>query len=144
MQNKIKIIGGDFKEELIEQIIATKYINENDKVLEIGGNIGRNSMIIASLLNKTENLTVMETDPETFKMLKHNKEINNMNFKIINAGLSKKKLLQNSWDTYYSDSIENKHNYFEVNNITYQDLINKTGGDFNVLVLDCEGAFIIY
>lgn len=141
LQNKIKITGGDFKEELIEQIIATKYINENDKVLEIGGNIGRNSMIIASLLNKTENLTVMETDQKTFKILKHNKEINNMNFKIINAGLSKKKLLQNSWDTYYSDSIENKHNYFKVNNITYQDLINKTGGDFNVLVLDCEGAF---
>ena len=141
LQNKLKITGGDFKEELVEQIIATKYINENDKVLEIGGNIGRNSMIIASLLNKTENLTVMETDPETFKMLKHNKEINNMNFKIINAGLSKKKLLQNLWDTYYSDSLENKHNYFEVNNITYQDLINKTGGDFNVLVLDCEGAF---
>jgi len=141
LQNKLKITGGDFKEELVEQIIATKYINENDKVLEIGGNIGRNSMIIASLLNKPENLTVMETDPESFKILKHNKEINNMNFKIINAGLSKKKLLQNSWDTYYSDSIEHKHDYFEVNNITYQDLINKTGGDFNVLVLDCEGAF---
>ena len=141
LQNKIKITGGDFKEELIEQIIATKYINENDKVLEIGGNIGRNSMIIASLLNNHENLTVMETDPKSFKILKYNKEINNMNFKIINAGLSNKKLVQNSWDTYYDDTNKNNDNFFHVNNITYNDLLKITETDYNVLVLDCEGAF---
>ena len=141
LQNKLKITGGHFSEELVEQIIATKYINENDKVLEIGGNIGRNSMIIASLLNKPENLTVLETDPKSFEILKHNKEINNLNFKVINAGLSNYKLMQNSWDTYYDDSYENKDNFFQVNNITYKDLIKITGTDYNVLVLDCEGAF---
>ena len=42
---------GSFQDELPEQKMAIRYLTGNEKVLEIGGNIGRNSLVIASLIN---------------------------------------------------------------------------------------------
>jgi predicted O-methyltransferase YrrM len=36
-----------------------KYLDSNSKVLELGGNIGRVSLIIASILNNDKNLVVI-------------------------------------------------------------------------------------
>ena len=44
IHSKLKIKHGSFDEELPEQKMAVKYLNGNEKVLEIGGNIGRNSL----------------------------------------------------------------------------------------------------
>jgi len=48
------------------------YIKPNDCVLEIGGNIGRNSCVIGKLLSDSRNLLVVESDPESVYKLEEN------------------------------------------------------------------------
>ena len=64
LHNKLQIRHGDFNSELPEQMMAINHITGNEKVLEIGGNIGRNSLIIASLLKDSRNLVTLESDAE--------------------------------------------------------------------------------
>jgi hypothetical protein len=49
IHSKLNIKYGTFNEELPEQKTAVRYLSGNEKVLEIGANIGRNSLIIANL-----------------------------------------------------------------------------------------------
>ena len=53
---------GSLLDEFPEQFMTIQYLTGNEKVLEIGGNFGRNSMIIAYLLNNSTNYVVMESD----------------------------------------------------------------------------------
>ena len=70
IQNEIIINHGNDNnkdDELPEQLMITflevTFINPNDIVLEIGGNIGRNSYVIGKILNDRKNLMVIESDP---------------------------------------------------------------------------------
>jgi FkbM family methyltransferase len=119
--------------------MAVKYLTGNEKVLEIGGNIGRNSLIISSLLKDPTNFVTMESDSNIAKQLTENRNLNNMNFNIENAALSNRKLIQKGWDTIPSDEILPGYN--SVNTITLTELYSKYNIDFDTLVLDCEGAF---
>lgn len=141
IQSGLKLDGGTFDEEFPEQLMATRYLTGNEKVLEIGGNIGRNSLVIASILNKAgnSNLVTLESNTEIYKQLLHNKEINRLNFFVENSALSKRKLIQSHWYSEVSDVV--KPGYFPVNIITYADLLEKYNIQFDTLVLDCEGAF---
>ena len=47
----LKISHGDFTVEVPEQIMSLRFIKGTETILEIGGNIGRNSLIISSILN---------------------------------------------------------------------------------------------
>lgn len=147
IQSKLKLEYGSFEDEYPEQIMAVRYLTGNEKVLEIGSNIGRNSLIIGYILsqkNNTEFVTV-ESDPDTANILKYNRDLNNMNFFIENAALSKRKLIQKNWEggtasqTICSDVLLD--GYKEVNTITYNQLCNKYNIDFDTLIFDCEGAF---
>jgi FkbM family methyltransferase len=141
IQNKLKLDYGNFDMEVPEQIMAVKYIKGNEKVLEIGGNIGRNTMVIGYILNQNNNnnLVSLESDTDISKQLIHNKELNNLDFYIENAALSKRPLIQKEWNTIVSDEV--LEGYKKVNTITYEELKNKYNIDFDTLVLDCEGAF---
>ena len=92
IHKKLKIKGGSLMEELPEQLMAIKYLTGNEKVLEIGGNIGRNSLVIGTILNNDENLVVLESNKYIVPNLNHNKNINNMNFHVEGSALSKRKL----------------------------------------------------
>ena len=109
--------------------------------MEIGGNIGRNSLIIAYILNKNNNndFVVLESDFNIYNQLVENRNINNFKFNIENAALSKRPLIQKGWDTIPSSVILN--GYTSVNIINYDELKNKYKIDFDTLILDCEGAF---
>jgi len=145
---------GSFQEEKPEQRMAIKYITGNEKVLEIGGNIGRNSLVIGHLLNQykttpthtptptpipTPTLVTLESDPNIARQLTDNRDINNMNFHIEPAALSKRKLIQRGWDTIPSEEVLPE--YTPVNTITMEELNQKYNILFDTLVLDCEGAF---
>jgi FkbM family methyltransferase len=121
--------------------MSVKYLTGNEKVLEIGGNIGRNSLIIGYILSQqnNNNLVVLESDTNIFNQLKENVELNNMNIHIENAALSKRKLIQKGWDTIPSDILLDGYN--NVNIISYNDIVMKYNIQFDTLVLDCEGAF---
>ena len=87
LHSGLQLRYGSFQEELPEQKMAFRYLTGNEKVLELGGNIGRNSLVIASILNKyskgnDKNLVVMESCNDSFNKLNENRDINNLNLLI--------------------------------------------------------------
>jgi len=141
IQKKLKLDYGSFNDEFPEQLMATKYLTGNEKILEIGGNIGRNSLIIGYILNKNNNnnFVSLESDTNISEQLIHNRNINNLSFHVENSALSKRKLIQQGWNTICSDVLLN--GYTNVNTITLEQLNKKYNIVFDTLVLDCEGAF---
>ena len=137
IHSKLKLKYGNFYQELPEQIITIRYLKPYNKVLEIGGNIGRNSLIIASIIQNNHFLT-LETDEKLAAQLEENRDLNNFNFFIENSALSKRKLIQKGWETIPSETL--KPGYKWVNTITLEKLKEKYRIDFDTLILDCEGA----
>ena len=138
IHNRLQIRYGGFNEELPEQQMVFNYLQGNEKVLEIGSNIGRNTLVIASLLD-SNNFVTLESDKDIANQLLENKQLNNMNFHIENTALSKRSLIQKGWDTIESDVV--LPGYKKVDTITWEQLNNKYNIPFDTLVLDCEGAF---
>jgi FkbM family methyltransferase len=139
IQSGLMIKHGNFNEEVPEQMMATRFLTGEEKVLEIGGNIGRNSLIIASILKNSADLVTLECDPEIARQLKENREINHLHFHIEESALSLNKLIQKGWDTIPSDVLKEGYNW--VDTITLEELKSKYQICFDTLVLDCEGAF---
>lgn len=139
IHSRLKIEYGSFNEEFPEQLMAVKYLVGNEKVLEIGGNIGRNSLVIGHILNDNANFVSLESDYDIYLQLIHNRNLNNMKFHVENSALSKRKLIQQDWNTICSDVILD--GYKEVNTIMLDELNAKYNIEFDTLVLDCEGAF---
>ena len=139
LQLKLKLNYGSFRDEYPEQRMSFNFLNGNEKVLEIGGNIGRNSLIIASLLNDSSNLVSLESDNNIAKQLTENRDLNNLNFNIEPSALSKRKLIQKDWDTIPSDVLLDGYSW--INTITLEQLKKKYNINFDTLILDCEGAF---
>jgi FkbM family methyltransferase len=138
LQSKIQLLCGSFQDEMPEQKMAIRYLSGNEKVLEIGSNIGRNSMIISKLLTDSANLVTLETDPNIVPILREHKRINNLNFHVEHAALSLRKLVQKGWDTIPSDTVPD--GFTPVNIISYAELKKKYNINFDTLVVDCEGA----
>lgn len=139
IQSKLQLKYGSFNEELPEQKMAVRYLTGKKKVLEIGGNIGRNSLIIASILESSNNLVTLESDVHIANQLMENRDLNNLYFHVESSALSNIKLIQKDWDTLPSDTLQ--EGYTWVNTITLANLTRKYNIEFDTLVLDCEGAF---
>ena len=155
LHSKLKINYGSFDDELPEQKMIVKYLTGNETVLEIGGNIGRTSLVIASILNNNGKLLTLECDTTVAKILAENRELNSLNFDIENSALSSRKLMQKKrcyipdgvkivMQTYHEtlsgDTLLDDYDW--VNTITLPELKGKHNIDFfDTLVLDCEGAF---
>lgn len=135
----LQIKYGTFQEEYPEQQMVMQYFTGNEKVLEIGANIGRNSLIIASILGNNNNFVTLESDSNIAKQLQENRDLNGFDFHIENSALSKRKLIQTGWDTRPSDVLLDGYQW--VDTITLDDLREKYQILFDTLVLDCEGAF---
>jgi FkbM family methyltransferase len=139
IHSNLKINYGSFNDELPEQKMAVIYLTGNEKVLEIGGNIGRNSLIIASILKNNKNLVTLESDINIGKQLIENRDLNGFDFHIECSALSKRKLIQNHWNTIPSDTLKEGWNW--INTVTLESLKKKYNIEFDTLVLDCEGSF---
>lgn len=138
IHEQISLLHGTFNEEFPEQVLSAMFISPDDKVLEIGGCIGRNSCVISSILNDSSNLVVVESNPEIASGLIENRDRNGLSFHVENAAISQRPLIQAGWVTLPQDTVP--EGYFQVNTITYSELKEKYGIEFNVLVADCEGA----
>jgi FkbM family methyltransferase len=138
IHKNVKFLGGDIFDEVPEQRMVAQFLNPKAKVLELGSNIGRNTIIISTILEDENNLVTLETDPRTARILDVNRRSNFMNFKIENSALSSRKLIQRGWETIPSDVVHD--GYTTVNVISYQGLIDKYNIEFDTLVVDCEGA----
>lgn len=143
LHNKLKINNGTFNEEYPEQEMAAMFIEPNDVVLELGGNIGRNSCIIASLLTDSSTLVVFESDTKIIPMLKENRDLNNLKFIIEDCAISNVELYQSGWVTKSADVINSidLSSWTKVKNSTWTEIKNKYQNlIFDTLVADCEGA----
>lgn len=138
IHNSLSIQFGSFAEEYPEQVMAARYINPDNCVLELGANIGRNSMVIAKLLSDQTNLVTLETDKFIASQLQQNRDSNNLTFGIENSALSARQLIQKGWDTIPSDTV--LPGYKPVAIISFEEIEKKYNKTFNTLVADCEGA----
>ena len=129
---------GSMKEEFPEQSLAIRYLNPDLKVLELGANVGRNTMVIASILNDQKNFISLETSLDSVQKLTENRDNNNFKFFVEPSALSNRKLIQRGWDTLPSDIL--LPGYDEVAIISFKDLEKKYNITFDTLVADCEGA----
>lgn len=139
IHQQLQLNYGSFQEELPEQKMVVRYLTGQEKVLEIGSNIGRNSLVIASIV-KNDNFVTLESDANIAKQLEENKNLNHFTFHIENCALSKRKLIQNGWVTKPSDVLEEGyHQWVPIK--TWEELVFQYNIEFDTLILDCEGAF---
>lgn len=138
IHDQLSLTGGSLLEELPEQRMTVNYLDPEARVLEIGANIGRNTLVIASILADPANLVTLECDPEAVRILQDNRSANGLNFHIEPAALSYRKLMQRGWDTVPSDELQPGCQW--VQTITFEELSAKYGVNFDTLVADCEGA----
>ncbi len=131
---------GRFAEEYPERLLAVKFLNENARVLEIGGNIGRNSLMISMILNNPKNLVILECDNTHAEQLEHNLKQNKLYPHIEVAALSEAPLIQRGWETRPHTEMEIPNEWKLVNTITFDALQSKYNIVFDTLVADCEGA----
>ncbi|MFI0435326.1 MAG: hypothetical protein ACH350_06325 [Parachlamydiaceae bacterium] len=138
LHSKLQIKYGSFAEEYPEQLMSVRYISNEAKVLEIGGNIGRNSCVIGSLLKDSKTLVVSEPCLQDAGRLQENRDLNKLEFGIEPAAVSKVKLIQSGWKTIPSSEL--LPGFSQVNIISFSELEQKYGIQFDTLVVDCEGA----
>ena len=124
--------------EIPEQLMVVKHIKPTDVVLEFGGSIGRNTCILSSVLDKSENLVTIEPSPIERQGLQKNRQLNGFNFNIEQCVLSNKPLYSKGWYTFG----EEQPNSVKVDNITWTELQNKYDLKFNAFVIDNEGNFV--
>lgn len=134
----------DMSKEIFEQLCVLKYLNQDSKVLELGGNKGRVSLIVATILNDDSKFVTIEPTKDIASINKKNRDINCFNYNIETNILSKtpKYLERNSYDSVANKTHEEvKDNYEKIDNITFEALQNKYNIIFDTLIIDCEGAF---
>lgn len=138
IHSKLTIQYGNMTDEFPEQMMAARYLTGSEKVLEIGGNIGRNSLVIASIV-PNDQFVCLESDDDIAKQLIENRDNNGFQFHVEASALSKKKLIQSGWNTIQSDTLLDGYKW--VNIISLDKLKTKYNIEFDTLILDCEGAF---
>ena len=144
IHNILKIKHGTFEDELPEQKMAIRYFSGNEKILEIGGSIGRNAMVMNYLQkeqNNIGNLVTLESNSSKISMLKENRDLNNLNFHIENSALSKTQIIQKGEQTFKHSNDKIPRGFNQINTITWEELNKKYNISFDTLVIDCEGAF---
>lgn len=138
IHSKLHFVDGSLSDECNEQVMVATYLKSNAKVLELGSNIGRNTVMISSLLEDDKNLVTLECDPISVYSLWKNRFVNKMSFEIEPCALSYHKLIQKGWVTIPSDIV--LEGYKEVKTITFEEIENKYQIQFDTLIADCEGA----
>ena len=138
VHKKLKILNGNFKDELPEQKMIFKHIKHDCKILELGPNIGRSSLIANYKLKNKKNHVCIETIKKYCEELKENRDLNNMEFKIFEGAISDEPLYQKEWRTIN----KKKMGYSEVNTKSLKYIIDKYKIDFDTIIADCEGCLV--
>lgn len=133
---------GSMAEELPEQLMAVEHLEPTATVLELGGNIGRSSMIISSILNDDSRLVTLESFESNSRKLEENRDINGFNFHIVNAAISDVPMMQNQrWKSKPQPSSGLPKGWTTIPTISWSQLRSRfSNHQFDTLVCDCEGA----
>jgi len=140
IKNENNIIIDTTKYEYNEQLLANKYIEKDDVVLELGARYGSVSCVINSKLSNKHNQVVIEPDSRVWNALEFNKVTNNCSFYIVKGFLSTNKHSLKELDSalgYGTTSILDTNSL--IPSYTLSEIEEKYNLKFNVLVADCEG-----
>jgi FkbM family methyltransferase len=140
--NLSRVGWGGFEYEYPEQLMVMRFLNANNKVLEIGGNIGRVSHIIQTIIDNPTDHVIMECDTKLAADLRFNLNLNTFTkVPIETAALSKVKLyMAGDHGPRPLDDFKESEKPIEVPTISYSDICKKYNIDFDTLVADCEGS----
>lgn len=131
---------GNIYDEYPEQLLIAEFIKPEHVVLEIGSNIGRSTLVIASILENDKQLVTLECDPNSCAVLTHNRNINNMTFTIENAALSSFPMYRKGWNTFFE--FNKPEDAVPITTISWKDFHKKHPLPFDTVVADCEGALL--
>lgn len=132
-----EIEGGSMQEEFPEQLCTVSVLDEDDRVLEIGCNIGRNSLVIASLV-KPGHLVAIDACPEYTVTCARNRARAGLNFLILPIAISKVPLMRHKWNTFpLVTPLPLDH--FPVNSLRWSQF-NSLYGPFTCCIVDSEGS----
>lgn len=140
IHSQLKFVGGDLREEWVEQFNTLDFIGPAARVLELGSGQGRNTLLISCVLADESNLVTLECNPATVEILRTNRSLNNFSFHIEAAALSYRKLMYNRDLALTKPSDELEEGYEWVNTITFEEIQEKYAIVFDTLVADCEGS----
>ena len=133
--------NGTMDNEIPEQLLITQFVKEDAKVLEIGGNLGRNTLVLSTLLKDSRQHVVLECNPDMVPLLRHNVRLNNYDTRIESSALSYTRLLQKGCTTLPTSETNESHaDWKEVPTITLEEMEKKYNIQFDTLVADCKGA----
>lgn len=123
--------------EVQEQHDANYYIRPDDKVLEIGARYGGVSITINKILKNKRNHVAVEPDSTVWEALEKNRDRHWCEFQICKGAISERPLKINDggyegFGNYTSQENDGNIELFKISDFNI---------DFNVLVVDCEGAF---
>ncbi len=138
IHSKLELLHGSILDEYPEQLMTATFLPPDAKVLELGGNVGRNSCVIASILQDSRNLVTIEPGKIWADQIKENRDHNSLSFHVEAAAVSKTPLVQQGWVTI--PSAEDLPGYHRVDTITFTELEEKYSIVFDTLIADCEGA----
>ena len=129
--------------EYREQLLLEKYLNKNDNILQLGGNIGGSCIMAGKILDKNNINICVEPNKEIIDTLQKNKKYTNSNYKIIDGAISDKNNLKLSTtsgtinDNYVASSVSNEGN-IDIKSYPLKSIANIE--KINVLFADCEGC----
>jgi len=141
----------DMKNELLEntnweygeQLLLEKYLNKNDNILQLGGNIGGSCIMADKILDKNNINICVEPNKEIIDTLHKNKKYTNSNYTIVEGIISNKNNLKLSTtnetiDTNYWGSFVSNEGNIDIKSYSLKSIPNIE--KINVLFADCEGC----
>jgi FkbM family methyltransferase len=122
--------------EVQEQHDANAFIKPDDKVLELGARYGGVSITINKILKNKKDHVAVEPEAKVWNALEKNRNRHYCEFQICKGAISNKPLKMNEggyngFANFTSDAETNDIPLFKISDFNI---------DFNVLVVDCEGA----
>ena len=127
----------DLNGERNEARLISKHLKNPDRVvLELGGNVGRASVVIGSKLRQSTNHVVVE--PGDVSVLNANLKLNHLHSCVVNAAISKTPLTLDGWISKPAADHGNV-------SITSMEDVHRTcalSKPFDTIVADCEGCLL--
>lgn len=122
-----------------EQHFLNKYLDKNDIVLQLGGNVGTSCIFVDKIVDQKDQQICVEPNLNIIKLLEENKTKNNSKFKIIDG------VITNNTNMYLNNKGLDDIEFTTTDKST--DIKLKTYrldslGNFNVIFADCEGCLI--
>jgi FkbM family methyltransferase len=136
---KNKILN-NWTSEFEEQYQASKYVEPDAKVLELGARYGTVSCTVNKKLRYPKQQVVVEPDHQVWEALEKNKESNHCSFKILKGVVSRKPLIiSKESNGYGTNTVEASSEDTSIHSKTLEEIESEEGYEFDTLIADCEG-----